>query len=124
MLLLVPGGRASVAKSHSAILRSEDSTNDVLFVLFIPNKDKKGKELKDQELWADAAGELLTKLFGGATEMPPAKGKWYNEDDDEIITEGPILIHSYARAEHANDEERIQKLAEFLHRLGRETNQG
>ena len=31
--------------------------------------------------------EKLTELFGGATEMPPAKGKWYNEESKKIIPE-------------------------------------
>jgi hypothetical protein len=75
-------------------------------------------------MWASAAGDLLTELFGGATEMPPARGKWLNEDTGRIITEEVILIHSYARTSHVNDEARIKRLASFLHRMGRETNQG
>jgi hypothetical protein len=37
-------------------------------------------------MWADAAGDLLAELFGGATIMPPARGKWFNEESKQIIT--------------------------------------
>lgn len=82
--------------------------------MFIPSKDKDGKILKDADLWISAAGDKLTELFGGATEMPPAKGKWYNEESKKIITESVVLVHSYATEAKANDEMRIRILAEFL----------
>lgn len=111
-------------KAQSKILGSELELGNVLFILFIPSKDKDGKDLKDPELWASAAGTKLTELFGGATEVPPAKGKWYNEESKKIIPESVVLIHSYATEAKANDEKRIEALALFLHRMGRETNQG
>ena len=80
--------------------------------------------MKNAELWTSAAGDKLTELFGGATEMPPAKGKWYNEETDRTIVETVVLVHSYATEAKANDENKIKVLAEFLHRMGRETNRG
>ncbi len=111
-------------KAQANILGSEMELGNVLFVLFIPSKDKNDKDLRDVELWASAAGEKLTELFGGATEMPPAKGKWFNDQSNKVIRESVVLIHSYATEAKANDEKRIRTLAEFLHRMGRETNQG
>jgi hypothetical protein len=70
----------------AVLLGSEPEPNGVLFVLFIPSKDKDGKDLNDQPMWADAAGDLLAELFGGATIMPPARGKWFNEESKQIIT--------------------------------------
>jgi len=75
-------------------------------------------------MWADAAGDLLSELFGGSTQMPPAKGKWMNPVDKEIVTEDVVLLHSYAQEDHASDRSRLQRLAEFLHRMGKELNQG
>lgn len=112
---------------HAKVLRSDDQANGVLFVLFIPSKDKDGNDLpagQDQQLWANAAGDLLTTLFGGSTQMPPAKGKWLNEETGSIITEEIVLVHSYARESHASDEARLSNLAEFLHRMGNTTRQG
>src|SRR5262249_49078990 len=99
----------------------------VLFVLFIPSKDKDGGPLprgEDQQLWADAAGDLLARIFGGATIMPPAKGKWLNEETATIITEEVVLVHSYARGGDAADEQKLMELAKFLHRMGKKTRQG
>lgn len=113
--------------AHKATLGSEDEPNGVLFVLFIPSKDKDGDPLprgQDQQLWADAAGDLLTSIFGGATIMPPAKGKWLNEETDTIITEEVVLVHSYARGGDAANEEKLVELAKFLHRMGKKTKQG
>jgi hypothetical protein len=113
--------------AHKAMLASEDEPNGVLFVLFIPSKDKDGGPLprgQDQQLWADAAGDLLAKLFGGATIMPPAKGKWLNEETDTIITEEVVLVHSYARDGDAASEVKLGELAAFLHRMGKKTKQG
>lgn len=78
----------------------------------------------DQQLWADAAGDLLTELYGGSTQMPAAKGKWFNDETSEVITEKVVLLHSYAPLGHAEDEARLGKLARFLHRMGIETQQG
>lgn len=112
-------------KAQAKILGSDEvEIGNVLFILFIPTKDKNSKDLPDPELWRSGAGDLLTSLFGGATEMPPAKGKWYNEDTKKIVPESIVLIHSYASEAKANDENRIKALAMFLHRMGRETNQG
>ncbi len=114
----------STLPGHADLLGSEPEPNGTLFVLFIPSKDKHGNDLPDQELWASAAGDLLARLFGGATIMPPARGTWLNEETGVVITEEVVLVHSYARASHVNDGGRIRLLAGFLHRMGRETNQG
>lgn len=114
----------STVPGHAGMLGSEPEPNGTLIVLFIPSKDKNGNDLGDQEMWADAAGHLLSTLFGGATEMPTAKGKWLNEETGQIITEDVVLIHCYVRGSHLNDEGRIRELARFLHRMGSQTNQG
>lgn len=60
------------------ILHSEEELGSILFVLFIPSKTKDGDDLpggEDQQQWAAAVGDVLTEVYGGATEMPIAKGK-------------------------------------------------
>jgi hypothetical protein len=114
----------STVIGHEGVLGSEAEPNGILFVLFIPSRDKFGIDLSDNEMWADAAGRLLSELFGGATQMAPAKGMWFNEETGQIIVEEIILIHSYAKPSHVSDEGRLRLLAGFLHRMGKETNQG
>lgn len=109
---------------YEEIFGSEAEPSSTLFILFIPSKDKDGNDLPDQEMWANAAGDLLAELFGGATIMPPAKGKWFNQETRQILTEPIVLIHCYARPSLAKDANKLEQLARFLHRMGKVTNQG
>ena len=106
------------------IFNAEQEPNGTLLVLFIPSKDKDGNDLNDQDVWASSAGSLLSELYGGATNMPPAEGRWYNEETKTIITEAVILIHCYLRQGAVHDGEKYRKVAEFLHRMGKQTKQG
>jgi hypothetical protein len=110
--------------NYADLLGSEPDPNGTLVVLFIPTQDKNGKPLRDAEVWAGYAAQKLTDLFGGATEMPAAKGRWLNEETGETIVEDVKLIHCYVRSSHANDAGKFRDLADFLHRMGEETNQG
>ena len=100
----------STLPGHAEFLGSESEPNGTLFVLFIPSKDRDGNDLADQQMWASAAGRLLSEIFGGATQMPPAKGMWLNEETGQIITEEIILVHCYARSSHVNDEARARRV--------------
>jgi hypothetical protein len=57
----------------------------------------------------------------GATAMPPVEGGWLN-DQKEIIWDNPVLVYSFIRPEQFLSH--LPRLREFLHRMGRETNQG
>ncbi|MFN0051791.1 MAG: hypothetical protein ACKV0T_06350 [Planctomycetales bacterium] len=109
---------------YGKILNSENESSDTLIVLFIPGKDKNDKELKDQEQWAIAAGNLLGQLFGGSTTMPVARGTWFNPETKKLIAEPVILIHCYVRAGEIASREKIEEVGRFLHRMGKETKQG
>src|SRR5713226_7504722 len=87
--------------------------------LFIPNKDKTGRKLKDQKRWVEEARELLSKIGGGATAFPPADGNWVNDKGD-IIWEQTIMVFCYLLSDRFRAE--VKNLREFVHRLGRETN--
>lgn len=53
--------------------------------------------------------------------MPPVEGAWLN-DENEIIWENPVVVYSFIRTTQflAN----LPRIREFLHRLGRDTDQG
>jgi hypothetical protein len=63
----------------------------------------------------------LSEINGGATAMPPVEGGWLN-DQGEIIWENPVLVYSFIRPDPFLSS--LPRLREFLHRMGRETNQG
>jgi hypothetical protein len=102
-------------------LGAQDRYATQCFTIYIPNNDKNGKELGNQRKWILEALALLTELNGGATAMPPTEGVWGNEHG-ELIWEHPVVVYSFIRVEafQAN----LPRIREFLHRMGRETNQG
>lgn len=91
------------------------------FTIYVPNKDRNGVETGDQRKWVLEALQLLTRLNGGATAMPPAEGVWGNERGEQVW-EHPIVVYSFIRP--AEFYAALPAIREFVHRMGRETNQG
>lgn len=91
------------------------------FSIYVPNKDKTGAEIGNQRKWVMEAIDLLARMNGGATAMPPVEGAWRDEAG-RTIWEHPVVVYSYIKPEafFAN----LPVVREFLHRMGRETNQG
>ncbi|HET6387656.1 MAG TPA: hypothetical protein VFJ58_30070 [Armatimonadota bacterium] len=91
------------------------------FSIYIPNKDRNGDEIGNQRRWVLEAIRLLSQINGGCTAMPPVEGGWLN-DEGKIVWECPVVIYSFIRPEAILAEYPLNR--EFLHRMGRETNQG
>ncbi|MBX9583052.1 MAG: hypothetical protein K2X87_22325 [Gemmataceae bacterium] len=91
------------------------------FTVYVPNQDRDGVEIGTQRKWVLEAIRLLTELNGGATAMPPAEGAW-RSGEGRVVWEHPVVVYSYIDPEpfHAA----LSRVREFLHRMGRETNQG
>ena len=89
--------------------------------LYIPDRDRDGSEIGNQRRWVMEAADLLARIGGGVTIMPPVEGGWFNESG-EIIWEKPILVYTYIRPEAFR--RFLPELRSFLHTLGTETNQG
>jgi len=89
--------------------------------LYIPDRDREGGPLADQRRWVLEAAELLARIGGGVTIMPPVEGGWVNQSG-KIIWEHPVLIYTFIRP--AEFLASLSKLRGFLHRLGRDARQG
>lgn len=89
--------------------------------LYIPDRDEEGNPLNNQRGWVLEAAELLARIGGGVTIMPPVEGGWVNESG-KIVWEHPVLAYTFIRP--ASFRKLLPELREFLHRLGRETRQG
>ena len=102
-------------------LGADAGVSSQCFTVYVPNKDRYGKEFGNQRKWVLEAIRLLSELNGGASAMPPVEGGWM-DDEDEIIWENPVVVYSFIRIESflAN----LPRVREFLHRMGRETEQG
>jgi hypothetical protein len=96
----------------------EVDTSTQAFSIYVPNKDRDGKEIGNQRQWILEALRLLGTLGGGATAMPPVEGVWMNAGG-EFIWENPVIVYSYIKPEHFIA--RWPELRAFLHRMGRET---
>jgi hypothetical protein len=104
-----------------AALGADAGVSTQCFTVYVPNKDRDGKEIGNQRKWVLEAIRLLSEMNGGATAMPPVEGGWLN-DQGEIIWENPVLVYSFIRPDQFLSQ--LPRLREFLHRMGRETNQG
>lgn len=96
--------------------------SQMLVILFIPTKDRNNTEIRDIDMWLDGAISMISKTFGGATVMAPASGAWVNPDTKEVIREEVHLIHSYGTPD--SELRCFEPIAEFMHMMGRKTNQG
>ena len=99
---------------------AEESSSQC-FSVYMPNKDSKGNEIGNQRKWVLEAIRLLCEINGGATAMPPVEGGWLGDEND-VVWENPVVVYSFVRPDEfvAN----MSRIREFLHRLGRDTNQG
>jgi hypothetical protein len=104
-----------------AALGADAGVSPQCFSIYIPNKDQSGQEIGNQRKWVLEAIGLLCEINGGSSAMPPVEGAWRN-DDSAIIWENPVVVYSYVRTEAFL--QNLPRLREFLHRMGRETNQG
>jgi hypothetical protein len=91
-------------------------------ILIIPSHDRKNHPIQDQLVWANAAAEQFAGLFGGATAFQALLGT-FMDDEGKILTDTPILLECYAKREHVQERARMEQVADFAIRMGRETDQ-
>lgn len=114
--------RKSAAR-REAWLGASQPVGTLIIVLFIPSRDRDGEDI-DHDSWVTGALETLGTLFRGATAYPRARGVWRDDERGGTLRyEEPTIVTCYADPKAMTDVARSQ-LRAFLHRLGRETNQG
>ena len=106
----------------AAILGAEPRFSSQLLTLYIPDRDRDNKEIGTQRQWVLEAADLLVHIGGGVTIMPPAEGGWLNDEKGEIVWERPIVVYTYIKPDQFR--RYLDRLREFLHHMGHETNQG
>lgn len=90
--------------------------------LYIPNKDRNGRQVKNFRRWIQKAQKVLTIIGRGSTAMPSADGTWLNPENDKVLREKTTILYTYI--DPHGFEENVGLLREFLHGFGRETDQG
>jgi len=91
-------------------------------IMVVPSHDKENKPLPDQNMWAEAAAEVLADIYGGATAFKALSGI-FKTDEGKILRDEPILLESYADREDVLEEENLGSLLRFAIRMGREARQ-
>lgn len=103
------------------IMGADEASAIQRLTLYIPSRDQHGEDF-DPRPWVDRALELLSSIGGGATAMPPVDGAWFNPATSRLVIEKVVLVYTFI------DPDRfvaaLPALRTFLHRLGRETDQG
>jgi hypothetical protein len=112
---------AQIPVNLAAALGAEAGVAVQCVTVYIPNRDKNDQEIGTQRRCVLEAIRLLSEINGGATAIP-VEGGWLN-DQGTIILEHPVVVYSFvSRPEEFVKQ--LPRLRAFLHRLGRETNQG
>jgi hypothetical protein len=106
----------------SIISAIQSDKHQDLVILFVPSHDKKQNQLSDQDLWAEAALNLVGELYRGGTAFDTYAGV-YMMPDGTILKDKPITIETYVEREHLLDMAKLKRLLDFLKRTGRDTNQ-
>jgi hypothetical protein len=99
----------------------------ILLVLFVPSADRDGKTLgaEVQDRWMEKAKNELGRLFGGATAMPPAHGVWRDDErGGKLISDRPILIHSYISETDAIHPKLLAEFGKLCRTMLKELRQG
>lgn len=100
-----------------ALGADREASQQVLSV-YIPNKDRFGKEF-DPRPWVTEAAETLFRIGGGATVTPPYDGVTADAGG-QPLWERTAIIYTYVTDRLVSE---LGALRAFLHRFGRETNQ-
>jgi len=122
-------------------LGAEKRTTVEQLSIYIPDRDKEGNKISDINNWIEDAKKVLTFIGGGATTMPPTDGSWIDREElpsseiistlndllnelgkKKVIQEKTTVIYSFIDPDRFT--KNINILREFLHKFGRETNQG
>jgi hypothetical protein len=104
------------------VMGAMEAPSQQTLTLYIPDRDRDGREIGTQRRWVIEAAELLAEIGGGVTIEPPVEGGWYNEAANRVVWERPVLVYTYVRPKPFVDS--LPRHRGFLHRLGRETMQG
>jgi hypothetical protein len=104
-------------------LGSSRPAGTLQLTVFIPSVDREHQPIA-QEWWVEECLAVLGRLFRGATAFPPGRGVWRDDTQGgRLIFDDTVLVTSYVDPDAMTDDT-LASLRQFLHRMGREANQG
>src|SRR5688572_11500249 len=107
----------------AATLGATRPTGTSPFVLFVPSVTRSGDTV-DHDYWVDEALSLFASLFRGATAYPRGRGRWRDDErGGSLVADEPTVVTCCAVPQDITGEA-LARVRGFLHRLGREADQG
>lgn len=92
-------------------------------VLFIPDRNRENTPI-DQEYWVVETLNVMGKIFRGATAFPPGRGVWQDDEaGGKLLKEQTVMVVPYVDRNLLTGL-MLRHLRGFLHRFGREAQQG
>jgi hypothetical protein len=89
----------------------------------VPSVTRDGQPI-DHDYWVNEALDTFATLFRGATAFPRGLGRWRDDErGGALVTDQPTIVTSYADPQEITPES-VARLRAFLHRVGREAQQG
>ena len=122
MALLNMGNTDTSSDEYFWLGADQYQEKDDYVAVFIPSQKRNGESL-DHEYWCKEAVQTMSTLFGGATSMK-GLGGWRDDEFEKKIKQEPIsIVFSFMNKNDWN-KENVFALRKFLHRMGREAEQG
>jgi len=118
----------------AALMGALGSPSVQILALYVPNKDKHGKVIRNHKTWVKRAMKVLSLIGGGSTAFPPGDGTWLDPakresirrpdelKDKDLVWEKTTYLYTYIDPDLFLRNAR--HLRQFLHDFGRETRQG
>ena len=112
-----------MSEGIAASLGATQPVGAAVFVLFVPSVTRSGEPI-DHDYWVAEALGVFATLFRGATAYPRGRGRWRDDERGGVlVADEPTVVTCYAAPQDIT-EEALARLRAFLHRLGREAQQG
>jgi hypothetical protein len=103
------------------LLRADEAGRPQKFSIYIADRDGANNPVEVGH-WLDRAVRVMTKINGGCTRLPVAKGAWTHSKTGANIVDDTVVIYSYL----FNPDKFVTDfhyIVELLHDYGHETNQ-
>jgi hypothetical protein len=94
----------------------------VHLMVFVPSVDRRGKRLRKD--WTRPTLDAIGRLFRGATAYPRGLGVWRDDEaGGRLVYDKTTIVFSYIEPRLLTPAA-LAELRHFLHRMGREAEQG
>lgn len=111
------------AEGAAKALGANRALGTLHLMVFVPSVDRGGKRLKGRP-WTRPTLEVLGKLFRGATAYPQGLGVWRDDRaGGKLVFDDTTIVFSYVAPTDLT-REGLAVLRAYLHKMGREADQG